>query len=77
MLYVIVEKIMHPIQMATDAINEQDYPPGLRAVGPALRIFQLNVDGLSAAKRSISAYPSDVRGSYNVDVCKKPTFASI
>ena len=29
---------------------------GFQAIGPALRIMQLNVEGLSAAKRHIIAY---------------------
>ena len=45
--------------------SQDDRPNDFQAVGPALRILQLNVEGLSASKRVII---STLATRHNVDV---------
>jgi len=45
--------------------SQNDRPSDFQAVGPALRILQLNVEGLSASKQAII---STLAARHNVDV---------
>ena len=47
---------------------------GFQAVGPALRIMQLNVEGLSAAKRHIIDPLLNIQNNLTLEINFSPTY---